>query len=184
MRARLGAHRHTGHAGQRLQPFAQFVNDGQCALDGSLRRQRVNIGKAGHPRHFFIQARIMLHGAGAKREQPQIDGVILTAEASVMAHRLRFRKTRQACWRSAFQPAQPRRRRVRIRRRQVNAATLAGANLEDQPLFQHQCAIAGGGLRALPPVSARRRFRPPSALVQAHASALSSAVASRSTSSG
>ena len=42
-----------------------------------LRLERVDIGKARQPRDLLIQARVVLHGAGAQRERPQIDGIVL-----------------------------------------------------------------------------------------------------------
>ena len=68
----------------------QFINHGQGALHCCLRLKRVNIGKARHPRDLFIQARIVLHRATAQREEAEINGVILAAEARIMAHSFRL----------------------------------------------------------------------------------------------
>ena len=70
MRARLGRHRHRRHAGQRGQPVHQFGDQLQRALRGRLRRQRMQIAEARQPRHLLVQARIVLHGAGAQRIKP------------------------------------------------------------------------------------------------------------------
>ncbi len=84
----LGGHGDGLHACQRDQPVRQLVDHAQRALHGFLRLQRVDIGKAGHPRDFLVQSGIVLHRAGAERERTEIDGVILPREAGVVPHGL------------------------------------------------------------------------------------------------
>jgi hypothetical protein len=47
------------------------------ALHRFLWLHRMNVREALHPRHFFIEPRVMLHGAAAKREQPKVNRIIL-----------------------------------------------------------------------------------------------------------
>ena len=72
------------------------IDDAKRALNGRLRLERVDIGETGHPRDLFIEARIMLHRAGAEGEQAKVDGVILSAKARIMAHRFLFGEARQS----------------------------------------------------------------------------------------
>src|SRR3546814_11089454 len=66
------------------------------ALHRFLRLERMDVGKAGHPRDLFAEARIMLHRAAAEREEAEVDGVVLTAEARIVAHRFGPAEPRQA----------------------------------------------------------------------------------------
>ncbi len=77
--AGLGRKRHARHAGEFRQPGRESRHHLQRALNGSLRLQRVKIGKARQPGHFFIEPRVVLHGAGAERVDAHIDRVILLA---------------------------------------------------------------------------------------------------------
>ena len=42
----------------------------------------MDVGEAGQPRHALVEARVVLHGAGAERKQPGVDGVVLLATAA------------------------------------------------------------------------------------------------------
>ena len=135
MRPCLGRHRHGLHAGQRNQPMCQFVNNAKRTLDGLDRLQRMDIGKASHARDLFIQARVVLHRAATEREETEVNRVILTAKARIMAHRLRLRQAGKANVAVPFQITQARRDLRCIGK--INAGCSGGANLENQCLFQH-----------------------------------------------
>ena len=68
VRASLRAHRDRRHSGELEQPVRKLVDDLQRALDCLLRLERMDVGKAGEPRDFLVQARIVLHCARSKRE--------------------------------------------------------------------------------------------------------------------
>jgi hypothetical protein len=91
----LGAHRHAIHAGQRDQPFGERVDHLQRSLHRLLRLERVDVGESRQPRHLLVEARIMLHRTGAKRKQPEVDGVILARQTGVVAHRFRLAEAGQ-----------------------------------------------------------------------------------------
>src|SRR4029450_6628789 len=42
------------------------------------------------PHHLLVEARVVLHRAGAERIEPHVDGVVLLAEPRVVAHHLRL----------------------------------------------------------------------------------------------
>ena len=105
MRASLRAHRNGVHAGKVNQPEGKLVDNLQRAGNCRYRLQRVHIGKAGHARNFLVQPWIVLHSAAAKREETQIDCIILATEASVMPHGFRFCQTDQSDWLSAVKSA-------------------------------------------------------------------------------
>ena len=88
MGAGLRAHRHGGHAGQRLQPAGQLVHQLQRALHGGLGLHRVDVGKAGEARDLLVEARIVLHRARAEREEAEIDGIVFLTEAHIVAQGL------------------------------------------------------------------------------------------------
>ena len=108
MGAGLGRQRHGRHVGEREQPVGQFLHQRQRALHGRDRLQRMDVGKARQPRHFLVEARIVLHRAGAERIGPSVDGVIFLRQAHIMAHRLGFGQAGQSRWRSCA-PSPPRR---------------------------------------------------------------------------
>ena len=87
MRAGLGRQRHRLHAGQLKQPAAQLLHQRERALHRLLRLQRMDVREARQPRHLLVQARIVLHGARAEREDAGVDGVVLLAQADVVADR-------------------------------------------------------------------------------------------------
>ena len=157
MRARLRAHRDTVHPGQLDEPESQFIGDFQRAPNRIDRLQRMDIRKTGHARDLLVKARIVLHRAGAERKQAEVDTVILSAEASVVTHGLRFGQTREtdrAFAREAAEAVRPARfarlarlfdpGKVELRGvAEVHAGRLGISDFEDQRLFQHQRAIAG-----------------------------------------
>jgi hypothetical protein len=53
------------------------------------------MSEARQPRHL-VEAGIVLHRAGAEREEPGVDAVVLLAEAHIVAHRLGLGETGQA----------------------------------------------------------------------------------------
>ena len=104
MRARLRTHRDAVHAGEVEQPERELIDHLQRALDGLLRLQRVDVGKARQPRDLLVQARVVLHRARAEREQPEVDRIILARQPRVVAHRFGFAETGETDWRSVELP--------------------------------------------------------------------------------
>ena len=136
----LGAERHGRHAGQHLQPMGQGPHEFHSARHGGERGQGMQIGKAGQPRQFLVQARVMLHGAGAEGVKPHVDGVIPPRQAHVMAHHLGFRQAGQADAALTRQIAQP---ALHGRhRRQVDAAAPCLALFKDQGFLVVETAMA------------------------------------------
>ena len=158
MRTRLRAHRHEGHVGQCLQPGGQFVDQFQRALHGGLRLHRMDVTKARQARHLFVEARIVLHRAAAQREEAEVDGIIALRQAHVMAHHFRLRQARQAGRHLARNTTKP--PRPVLRRRQVHARRLTGADLEDKPLSLQQAPRARNGLDIGDGRRCRRRRAP------------------------
>ena len=145
MRAGLGAHRDRGHAGHLEQPAAELGDQVERARDRRQRLQRVDVGEAGQPRHLLVEARVVLHRAGAERIEPDVDRVVLLGEPHVVAHRLRLGEAGQVDRRLAAMLAEPRRRLRRLR--QIDAGHVVPADLEEQRLLDLQAAIAGEGAR-------------------------------------
>ena len=141
MRAGGRRHRDRRHVGQRLQPVRQLVDQLQRALHGGDRLHRMQIADAGQPRHLLVEARIVLHGAGAERIDAHVDGVVLLAHLGVVAHHLRLAQARQADLALALQAAEA--VLVLRDRGQVDAAAALHALLEDQRLFDLQALVAG-----------------------------------------
>ena len=102
------------HAGQLDQPDGEFVDHAERTLHRVDRLERVDVGKTGQPRHLLVEARVVLHRATAKREEAEVDAVILTRQAGVMAHGLGFGKARQADRSGARERTEPRGRRHRF----------------------------------------------------------------------
>ena len=176
----LRAHGDGGGAGQLHQPVTQLGDEFHGALDGRQRLQRVNVAKARHARHLLVKARVVLHGAGAERIKPGIDGVIVARQAHVMAHRLRLGEARQADLRRAGVGAQLRLESLRLI--QINARHIEAADLEQQRLFHVERTVAGEGLG--PECRARiARSGRASLSVHAHASTSLSAAAKAARSS-
>ena len=142
VRARLGRHGDAVHAGEFDQPHREFVDDRKRALHRFLRLERVNIGEAGHPRDLFVEARVMLHRAAAKREKAEVDRIILARQARIVAHRFGLAEPRQADGIAAHQRAEIGSGRCLV---EIDAGGRGRADLEDQRLLEHQCAVAGKG---------------------------------------
>ncbi len=136
MRAGLGAHGDRRHTGQRAQPATELVDHLQRALHRRLRGERVDVGKAGKPRHLLVEARIVLHRAATEREEAEVDPVVLAAEARVMAHRFRLGQADESDGFAARQPAQTG-RGAGVDFGQIDAGHINAADFEQQRLFQH-----------------------------------------------
>ncbi len=144
MRARLGRERDRVHAGQFDQPAAQLGHKIERALHRLFRLQRMNVREAWEPRHLLVQARIMLHGARAEREDAGVDGVVFLRKAHIVADRLRLRKARQADRLAPLQAAQPRLGLLRFV--EIDPARLGRADFEDQRLLNRKAAVAREGV--------------------------------------
>ena len=87
------------------------------ARHGGERLQRMDVAEARQPRHALVEARVVLHGAGAEREQPGVDAVVLLAEPHVVPHRLGLAEARQPERRASAPACRAARRTCRLRRR-------------------------------------------------------------------
>ena len=156
VRPRLGAHRYAVHPGELDEPESEFVNHFQRAANRVDGLQRMDIGKARHPRNLLVEARVVFHRAGAEGKQAQIDGVVLPGKARIVPHCLGFGKAGKANGIGAFHAPQTvvrsRCRSIRLiraskvenpRKAEIDTRRLYAADLEDQRLFQHQGAVAG-----------------------------------------
>ena len=167
MRASLGAHRDGVHAGEVEQPPGQLIDHLQRALDRFLRLERVDVGKAGQPRDLLVQARVVLHGAGAERKQTEVDRVILARKARVVANRFGLRQPRKPDRSRSLETAEatsplpsageglgrgdaplplrfaPPPSPARGEGVKIDAGLFGRSNLEDQRLLEHQRTIAG-----------------------------------------
>ena len=166
MRARLRAHRDRVHAGERDEPVRELLDHLERALHALHRRERVDVGETGEPRHLLVEARIVLHRARAEREEAEVDPVILARQAGIVADGLGLGQTRKADRRGTGEVAQPRGGGDGFDK--VDAGGRRIADLEDQRFLQHQRLVAGGRGRSL--TARDRRFGAPSACVDAHAS--------------
>ena len=73
------------HAGDLEQAVAQRLHDAQSALRNLLRLIGMRVGDAFQARDKFVDARVVLHGAGAQRIHAEIDGVIPRREPREVA---------------------------------------------------------------------------------------------------
>ena len=158
MRAGLRRHRDGMHAGDFEQPAAELVDQLQRAGHGGGRLQRMDVGKAGQPRHLLVEARIVLHRARAERIDAHVDGVVLLAEPHVVAHRLRLGEAGKVDRRFAAMLSEA--VAFRCGHVDVDAGDLRAADLEEQRLLDGEPAIAGEGF-VLRPRSARRGWGGP-----------------------
>ena len=86
-------------AGMPVRVFSQWAtrsmsSSAPCTVEIGL--HRMEIGQARQPRHLLVEPRVVLHGAGAQRIEPHVDGVVLLAEAGVVADHLGLGQARQA----------------------------------------------------------------------------------------
>ena len=154
MGAGLRRERNSRHAGQRREIAGELAHELERALHGRDRLQGMNVADAGQPRHALVEAGIVLHGAGAEREQPGVDAEVLLRQAHVMAHGLGLGEAGQADLALALEPAETRRERLRLV--EIDAGRVDAADLEDQRLLLLQRAVAGEG-RVLGCAGRRRR---------------------------
>ena len=85
MRAGRRLQRDRIHAGDLDQLLAQHLQYAQRALSHALRLIRMRFRQSRQPRHVFVDARVVLHGARAQRIHAVIDGVIPGRDAGVVA---------------------------------------------------------------------------------------------------
>src|SRR5688500_13116675 len=140
-----GAHRHRRPAGRRRQPAADEIDQLETALHRVDRLQRMDVGKARHPRHLLVEAGIVLHRARPAREKAKIDRIILARQASVVPYRLRLAEPGKSYLAVALHSTEP--RRVWVEVREIVAGLVDRPDLEQPSLFEHQGPIAGDGLR-------------------------------------
>lgn len=162
--AGFGAHRDTVHAGEVEQPEGKLVDHLERTLNGLLRLERMDVRKAWKTRDLFVQARIVLHGARAEREQAQVDGVILPGQAGVVANGFGLTETRKSDGARTFEAAEPRSAPWYLG--EVDAGGLPAIHLKDQRLLKHQRAIAGDGLGLA--LLIRRSGRAPARRIDGH----------------
>src|SRR5262245_18607775 len=105
----------------------------------------MDIAKARQPRHAFVQAWIVLHGAGAEREQAGVDAIVLLAQAHIVPHGFRLAKAWQSQRGAPGEPALPVGKAWRLL--DVDTGGVEAADFEDQAFFDGQRAIAAKGLR-------------------------------------
>ena len=88
VRAGLWRHCDGVHARHRQKRIRQRLDDLERPLRGRNRLQWVDVRESGQPRHFLVEAGIVLHRAGAQRIDPGVDRIIVARQAHVMADRL------------------------------------------------------------------------------------------------
>ena len=133
------------HAREVEQPEGEPVDQLDRALNRFLRLQRMDVGEARHARDLLVEARIVLHRARPEREEAEVDRIILPRQASVVANRFGLGQARKTYGPVALQPAET--AGGGLHWREVDAGLIGRAELEDQRLFEHQCPVAGDGLR-------------------------------------
>src|SRR5262249_4485125 len=116
------------------------------ALHGRDRLQWVDVRESRETRHPLVEARVVLHGAGAQRIEARIDRVVLLGEPRVVPHHLRLREARQADWPLARDTAEAAPDCGRLR--QVDPGAASRVLLEEQRLLDLQAAIAADGRTA------------------------------------
>ncbi len=144
VRARLRGKRDRLHAGQLDQPAAEFAHQRERALHRLFRLQRMNVGEARKSRHLLVEARIMLHRAGAERENAGVDGVILLRQADIMAYGLRLRKPRQTNGLAPRENSEPRFGLQRLF--EIDAARRRRPDLENERLLNRKTPVTREGV--------------------------------------
>ena len=107
----------------------QGVDQFERPRHGRERLQRVDVGEAGQPRQFLVEARIVLHRARAERVEPAVDRIVLLRQPGEVAHHLRLAEPRQADRADAFELAEAGDKRRRLG--QIDAAPPRRILLED-----------------------------------------------------
>ena len=133
---------HRLHGGLRKsEQFAEhafgFIQHRQSALGqgrtvAKLGQQRMQSGKTGQTHHFLMQARIVFHGAGAKRVEIGVHAHVHPAQIGEMADRFEFGNFRQC---RGGRTAQSHRNSGRLRdieSRQDRACAAGAAGFIDQ----------------------------------------------------
>ena len=124
------------HSGNFQQTFFQQPKDFQAALRKFLRLVRMFGCNSFEPRHKFVHARVVLHGAGTQRVHAKVNGVVPGRKPSEVADHFDF-----ADFGKPFNtlPAVMRAKRVgrfrfgHVQRRQFERALSGRRFLEDQP---------------------------------------------------
>src|SRR5690242_7933865 len=122
----------------------QRVDQFERALHRRYGLQRVDVGKAGEPRHLLVEAGVVLHRARTERVETAVDRVILLRQPREMPHDLRLAETGEADRALAIEPAQSRCDWGRLR--QIDAAMPRRILLEQQRFLDLQTAIAADRL--------------------------------------
>src|SRR5262245_3452202 len=117
----------------------------------------MDVAEARQPRHALVEARVVLHRAGAQRKQAGIDAVVFLAETHVVAHRFRLTEARQRQRLTPCELAEPGSKAGRLI--DVDARGVAAADLEDQAFFDGERAVAAEGVDGLR-TGVHRRGRP------------------------
>src|ERR1700761_1703326 len=102
----------------------------------------MQIAETGQPRHLLVQTRIVLHGAGAQRIEPAVDGIVHARQPHIMAHHFGFAQTRQTNFALAALAAQAFLGYLHMGHVDADRAM---AQFEDQRFFVIKPAIAGNG---------------------------------------
>ncbi len=96
MRARRGLEGHRIHTSDLKKRPLQLREDFHRALRERLRLVRMNPTQAFRASDQFVDARVVLHGAGAERVHSQVDRVVPSGEAREVADRIHFAHFRKA----------------------------------------------------------------------------------------
>ena len=95
MRAGRGLQRDGVHAGDLDQAALQQIDDFKNALGERVWPVGMRFGEALDARDGFVDARVVLHGAGAERIHAQVDGVVPRREPREVADDLDLAKLRE-----------------------------------------------------------------------------------------
>jgi hypothetical protein len=143
MGAGLGREGDGGHAGERREIARELAHELERALHGRDRLERMDVADARQPRHALVEARIVLHGAGAEWEEPGVDAEILLGQAHIVAHGLGLGEARQADPTLALELAEAVREWLGLV--EIDPGRVVAADLEDQRLLLLEGAVAGEG---------------------------------------
>src|SRR5690242_13241553 len=109
----------------------------------------MDVGQPGQPRQLLVEARVVLHRAGAERVEAAVDRVILLREPREVADHLRLAETGQADRALSFEAAEAVAKRRRLE--QVDAAAAGRILLKEERLLVLQAAVARHRLDRLAP---------------------------------